>query len=68
MVRQLIQKCRTCGVYTYNRKCPKCGGDSHAAAPLKWTPEDTQAHRRRKMQDVSSDLWNETLPTIFEEE
>ena len=68
MARQLIQKCRTCGVYTYDRKCPKCGGEAHVAAPLKWTPEDPQAHRRRKMQNVNSEMWNETLPTILEEE
>ena len=68
MARQLIQKCKLCGVYSYKLECPKCGGTSQAAAPLKWTPEDSQAHRRRKLNDVGSDVWNESLPTLSEEE
>jgi rRNA maturation protein Nop10 len=68
MVRQLIQKCKICGSYSYNLKCSKCGGNAQAAAPLKWTPEDTQAHRRRKLNDVGSDTWNESLPSLSEEE
>ena len=68
MARQLIQKCKSCGTYSYNLKCPKCGGDAQVAAPMKWTPEDTQAHRRRKMNDVGSNNWNDTLPSLTEEE
>ncbi|MBJ24273.1 MAG: ribosome biogenesis protein [Euryarchaeota archaeon] len=68
MARQLIQKCQKCNAYSYELKCKKCGGNAQVAVPLKWTPEDTQAHRRRKFQDVSSDAWNETLPTFSEEE
>ena len=48
MARQLIQKCKLCGAYSYNLDCKECEGTSQAAAPLKWTPEDPQAHRRRK--------------------
>tara|TARA_Y100001935_G_C17158512_1_gene434072 strand:- start:616 stop:819 length:204 start_codon:yes stop_codon:yes gene_type:complete len=67
MARQLIQKCKSCGAYSYTLSCKKCNGTSQAAAPLKWTPEDSQAHRRRKFQNVSSDDWNETLPSFAEE-
>ncbi|MBK00647.1 MAG: ribosome biogenesis protein [Euryarchaeota archaeon] len=68
MARQLIQKCKTCGAYSYELICPICGGNSQAAAPLKWTPEDPQAHRRRKMNEVESETWNDTLPSLSEEE
>lgn len=68
MTRQLIQKCKACGAYSYSIECKKCEGTGQAAAPLKWTPEDSQAHRRRKYQDVGSDEWNKTLPSYLEEE
>ena len=68
MARQLIQKCKICGAYSYNLVCPECGGNSQAAAPLKWTPEAPQAHRRRKMNEVESEKWNDTLPSLSEEE
>ena len=68
MARQLIQKCKHCGAYSYNLTCDKCDGNSQAAAPLKWTAEDPQAHRRRKLNEVESNEWNDTLPSLSEEE
>ena len=64
MVRQKIQKCIECGSYTLKRECPICKSVANVAAPLKWSPEDPQAHRRRKLNDVESDDWDKTLPTL----
>ena len=68
MARQLIQKCKLCGAYSYNLDCKECEGTSQAAAPLKWTPEDPQDHRRRKLNELESNKWNDTLPSLSEEE
>ena len=68
MARQIIQKCKLCGAYSNSLDGKECEGTSQAAAPLKWTPEDPQAHRRRKLNEVESNKWNDTLPSLSEEE
>ena len=67
MVRQKIQKCLSCGKYTLKRSCPDCNSVANVAAPLKWSPEDPQAHRRRELNDVSSEEWDSTLPCLESE-
>jgi len=64
MVRQKIQKCTSCGRYTLKRVCPECGSVANVAAPMKWSPEDPQAHRRRELNNVESDEWDSTIPTL----
>tara|TARA_B100001250_G_scaffold335138_1_gene301281 strand:+ start:4139 stop:4375 length:237 start_codon:yes stop_codon:yes gene_type:complete len=64
MARQLLQQCRDCQTWTLLRICPKCEGDASAAAPLKWSPEDQRANIRRKMYDVESSKWLESLPAL----
>ena len=67
MVRQKIQKCISCGKYTLKRTCSNCNSAANVAAPLKWSPEDPQAHRRRELNDVKSDDWDSTLPCLESE-
>ena len=64
MARQLLQHCKSCGAWTLLRDCPQCDATANAAAPLKWSPEDQRANIRRKMYDVESPKWPETLPDL----
>ena len=64
MARQLLQQCVDCQDWTLERICPKCGGEANAAAPLKWSPEDQRANIRRKMYNVESKEWLESLPSL----
>lgn len=68
MARTKMQKCRQCGAYGLTTKCKKCGGLAQAAAPLKFSPEDPQATRRRKYEKVTSPTWVDNLPTPKKEE
>ena len=72
LVRQRLQKCHTCSGYSLSTTCPKCGGSAQAAAPMKWSPEDHQAARRRQRLKVGENEWIESLPkpvnSISEEE
>jgi len=43
-----LRKCAKCGRYTLGEKCPKCGGESRAAHPAKYSPEDRWAKYRRE--------------------
>lgn len=62
MVRQLLQKCTACGAYGLTTTCAECGERAQAAAPLKWSPEDHQAKRRRELKKVGSEEWLQSLP------
>ena len=68
MARQLMQKCKKCGVYLLTRECQECDGIAQAAAPMKWSPEDKHAHIRRKIEGVEEDGWSEKLPTLAPKE
>jgi hypothetical protein len=35
---------------------------------MKWSPEDRQAQRRRKLHDVGSKQWLESMPEFTSEE
>ncbi len=64
MARQLLQHCSTCNSWTLVRDCPHCDEIANAAAPIKWSPEDQRANIRRKMYDVESQAWLESLPEL----
>jgi len=62
MARQKLQRCLSCGSHGLSTTCTNCGANAQAAAPMKWSPEDPQAARRRLRQDVGSEQWLESLP------
>ncbi len=64
MARQLLQQCVECQAWTFERKCPHCEGTANAAAPIKWSPEDQRANIRRKMYNVESQDWLNSLPEL----
>ena len=64
MARQLMQQCLTCKAFSLKTVCPQCGETAQAAAPLKWSPEDHRAALRRKMNEVESDAWPSSIPTL----
>ena len=68
MARQSMQKCRDCGAHSLHTTCPKCGGNAFAAAPMKWSPEDTRAELRRKLENVEQKGWSDNLPDLSSEE
>ena len=68
MVRQKMQRCLACGSYSLRLACLECGGESQAAGPLKWSPEDPRSKIRRKMHNVGHPEWIESLPSLGEEE
>ncbi|HJM13349.1 MAG TPA: nucleolar RNA-binding Nop10p family protein [Candidatus Thalassarchaeaceae archaeon] len=68
MARTRLQRCKGCGKYGLEGKCPECGGSMEAVAPLKFSPEDPQGARRRKRVDAGSDEWVKTLPSSRKEE
>ena len=64
MARQLLQQCVQCKAWTLLRDCPNCGGTANAAAPMKWSPEDQRASIRRKMYNIESEDWLNSLPEL----
>ena len=64
MARQLLQQCVQCKSWTLHRDCPHCDGTANAAAPMKWSPEDQRANIRRKMYNVESEDWLNSLPEL----
>ena len=68
MVRQKLQKCTACGAYGLTLVCKLCGGKSQAAGPMKWSPEDRQAQRRRQLHNVGNKEWLDSVPDYTSEE
>jgi rRNA maturation protein Nop10 len=64
VARQRMQQCLTCKAFSLKTVCPQCGETAQAAAPLKWSPEDHRAALRRKMNEVESDAWPSSIPTL----
>ena len=64
MARQLLQQCVQCKACTLLRDCPHCDGTANAAAPMKWSPEDQRASIRRKMYNIESEDWLNSLPEL----
>lgn len=42
-----MHKCRSCGEYTLQDKCPYCKGDVGVIYPPKYSPEDKYGKYRR---------------------
>ncbi|MFT4303659.1 MAG: nucleolar RNA-binding Nop10p family protein [Candidatus Woesearchaeota archaeon] len=40
--------CPKCSIYTLERKCKKCSGDTYEPKPAKYSPEDKFGDYRRK--------------------
>ena len=68
MVRAKLQRCTSCGEYGLGTRCGECGAAMAAVSPMKYSPEDPQAARRRKRMIVGSDEWLESLPTTRKKE
>ena len=62
MARSRLQRCTGCGAYGLSTKCSRCGAPAQAAAPLRYSPEDPQAERRRQFQNVTDAEWSQSLP------
>ena len=58
-----MKKCQACGAYGLTNNCKECGGVAQSAGPLKFSPHDSQAERRRKYEKVTEPEWVEKLPT-----
>ncbi|MDP6907024.1 MAG: nucleolar RNA-binding Nop10p family protein [Candidatus Thalassarchaeaceae archaeon] len=63
MARTKLQKCTACGEYGLSETCKECGGKAQAAGPMKFSPEDSRAHLRRRLKNVESKEWVESLPS-----
>jgi H/ACA ribonucleoprotein complex subunit 3 len=44
-----MKKCKSCGIYTMENKCPKCNGDLNVIYPPKYSIEDKYGKYRRKL-------------------
>jgi len=62
MARSRLQRCTSCGAYGLSTICTSCGAPAQAAAPLRFSPEDPQAERRRQFQNVTDVGWAQSLP------
>ena len=63
MARSKLQRCTACNAYGFGTTCSECGAPAQAAAPLRFSPEDPQAERRRHFQKVTEPEWVQSLPT-----
>ena len=48
-MKMKMKKCKSCGEYTLESKCPYCGGDLGEVFPPKYSPEDKYGKYRRKL-------------------
>ena len=62
MARTRLQRCTACGAYGLSTTCSHCGQSAQSAVPLRFSPEDPQAERRREFQNVTSAQWAQSLP------
>jgi len=62
MARTRLQRCPACLSYGFSRECA-CGEMRVAVAPLRFSPEDPQGHRRRQREGWGSEEWVKNLPT-----
>jgi H/ACA ribonucleoprotein complex subunit 3 len=44
-----LHRCRECGRYTFQEKCPTCGAATGTPHPARWSPEDRYARYRRAL-------------------
>ncbi|MBI2937685.1 MAG: RNA-protein complex protein Nop10 [Thaumarchaeota archaeon] len=45
-MKPIMRKCRVCGDYTLEMKCPKCSGETTTVHPPKFSPDDKYARYR----------------------
>ena len=62
MARSRLQRCTSCGAYGLSTTCTSCVAPAQAAVPLRFSPEDPQAERRRQFQNVTDVVWAQSLP------
>jgi len=48
-MRSLLMWCASCGTYTMEVACPKCGAATRAAHPAKYSPDDKYARYRNPL-------------------
>lgn len=51
-----MKKCKSCGTYTLQERCPECGEDVFSPHPAKFSPEDPYGKYRRKLKKETLDL------------
>ncbi|KJE48839.1 MULTISPECIES: RNA-protein complex protein Nop10 [Acidiplasma] len=54
-MKTLIRKCRKCNIYTLEEICPKCGGSTEMAIPMKYSPADKFQKYRIKLKESDDD-------------
>ncbi len=68
MARTRLQKCTVCSAYGLSETCGDCGGQAQAAGPMRFSPEDARADLRRKLKQVGTKEWLDSLPSLEDEE
>ena len=68
MARTRLQKCTVCGAYVLSETCGDCGGQAQAAGPMRFSPEDARADLRRKLKQVGTKEWLDSLPSPEDEQ
>lgn len=48
-MKMKMHKCNSCGIYTLEDKCPKCGGELNVIYPPKFSIEDKYGKYRRML-------------------
>ena len=48
-MKTVMFKCRACGRYTFENKCPKCGEETTTPIPARFSPEDHYGKYRRRL-------------------
>lgn len=48
-MKMKMRRCRSCGEYTLQKKCPHCGGEVGVVYPPRYSPEDKYGKYRRKL-------------------
>lgn len=44
-----MNKCKSCGTYTFKEKCPSCGGVTGTPHPPRFSPHDPYGKYRRAL-------------------
>ncbi len=56
-MRSLLKKCRACGRYTLQERCPACGESAGNPMPPRYSPEDRYGPYRRRLKREGESQW-----------
>jgi len=54
MANVLLKRCTSCGEYTLQEACPRCGHPAKPNRPAKYSPEDPYGEYRRKLKKLDA--------------